>query len=549
MSSKVNWLAVTLVAAAFAAGCTGVITDPSPSGGETTKQKLDCSTKERRPGRAPVRRLTNREFDNTIRDLLGDDSRRGESFAPDAQSLGFDNMAQTQSVSPLLAEQYESAVREIATTASGDVQSLLGCDPDSDATCVRKFVTTFGKRAFRRPLEATEIDRRVSFYDQMKASYGTSDGVRLLLEAFLLSPSFLYRLELDGAVAGADVVKLSAYEVATRLSYFLWGSMPDDELFAAADAGQLETPGDVAEQARRMLQDPRARDAVASFTSQWLSLARLDSTEKDPALFPGFTAGIRPLLREQTLRFFDYVLFEGDARWETLLTSKIGFLNQELGAFYGVSQPPSGEALQKVELDEHASGFLTHAGLLSILAHENQTSLVERGKFVREMLLCDDLPSPPPDLVVVPPDPDPNATTRERFAEHVKDPSCALCHDRMDPIGFTFEHFGADGRWREKENGLPIDASGELTGTDADGKLDGVRSLAERLAQSEQVQKCVVMTWFRYAHGRGQEEADACSIESARQIFSETGGNVLELIVALTKTDAFLYRTKGEASP
>lgn len=545
MTSKPKWFCMAASAAVLTVACTGVITDPG-SKPESTGATLDCNTKQVKPGKAPLRRLTHREFDNTIRDLLGDESRPGSSFTPDAQSLGFDNMADTQAVSPLLAEQYEKAAIEISTQAVTDLEGLMGCDPDTDASCVKDFVTTFGKRAFRRPLTSTEVDRHVGFYTQMQGEYGTSDGVRLLLQAILLSPSLLYRLELTQKTQ-AGAVRLSPYEVATRLSYFLWGSLPDDELFAAADSGQLETPADIATQARRMLKDQRARDAVASFTKQWLSLGRLDSTEKDSEMFPDFTSAIPPLLRQQTLRFFDWVLFEGDGRWSTLLTSKTSFMNSELGAFYGLSDDSLGGELEKVELGDEYSGFLTQAGLLSVLAHEDQTSLVERGKFVREMLLCDDLPAPPPNLIVVPPDPDPNATTRERFAAHVADPACAQCHDKMDPIGFSFEHFGADGRWRDKENGLAIDASGELTGTDVDGEIDGVASLAERLVQSDEVQKCVVMTWFRYAHGRGQDETDGCSIQKAQQVFKSSDGDIRELIVALTQTDAFLYRTGGTA--
>lgn len=543
MPSKSKWFCLAASTVVLSAACTGVITDPG-SKPEESSAPLDCSSKAVKPGKAPLRRLTHRELDNTIRDLLGDESRPGSSFTPDAQSLGFDNMAETQAVSPLLAEQYEKAAIEISTHAVEDLEGLLGCDPDTDASCVHDFVTTFGKRAFRRPLTTPEVERHVGFYAQMQSEYGTSDGVRLLLQAILLSPNFLYRLELTPS-AKAGAIRLSAYEVATRLSYFLWGSLPDEELFAAADSGQLDSAAEVATQARRMLKDQRARDAVASFTTQWLSLARLDSTEKDAELFPDFTTAIPPLLRQQTLRFFDWVLFEGDGRWSTLLGSKTSFMNAELSAFYGISNDSLGSELEKVELGDEYSGFLTHAGLLSVLAHENQTSLVERGKFVREMLLCDDLPAPPPNLVVVPPDPDPNATTRERFAEHVADPACALCHDKMDPIGFSFEHFGADGRWRAKENGLKIDATGELTGTDVDGPIDGVASLAERLSQSDEVRRCVVMTWFRYAQGRGQDETDACSIERAQKAFTSSDGDIRELIVELTQTDAFLYRTAG----
>lgn len=544
-------LSLAAFALVAAAACTGVIEAPGASngssagsGGGTKSAALNCKPGTIRPGAAPLRRLTNAEYDNTVRDLLGDTSQPGRQFTPDAQSLGFDNNADAQSVSQLLAEQYETAAQALSTKAVENVPALMGCDPVSGGEpCVRGFVESFGARAYRRPLATPEVDRLVGFYTTMRTEYGVNDGVRLMLQAMLQSPHFLYRIELGGTPAGGDAVRLSPHELATRLSYFLWATMPDDELFAAADAGQLSTQEQIATQARRMLDDPKARDSIRSFFRQWLFLDRMDSLAKDATLYPEFKPALGPLMRQETQQFVDHVMFEGDRRLHTLLRADFSFMNAELASFYGEGAAPAGSGFQKVSLDpKRRSGLLTHAGLLALHAHTNQTSLVERGKFVLEQLLCQDLPPPPQDLVVVPPDPDPNSTTRERFEAHVADPACAGCHLKTDSIGFAFEHYDAAGRWRDTENGLAIDSKGALYDTDVDGEVKDAIELAEKLASSEQVMACAVNTWFRYGHGRAQSEDDACSLEQARKVFQSSGGDLRELIVALVQTDAFLYR-------
>ena len=344
----------------------------------------------------------------------------------------------------------------------------------------------------------------------------------------------------------ADVVLLDDWETASRLSYLLWGSMPDDELFAAAASGKLRTPVELEAQARRMLEDPRAREAVRTFHEQWLGLGHLEAVSKDPIAYPNFYPGLIPLWREETAAFVENVIFDGAGDVDSLLAADYTMMNAELAEFYGVTSPdaPTGTEFVKVKVDpSERAGVLTQGSLLASHAKGDRSSPVLRGKFVREQLLCELLPLPPNDLVITPPPLDSTKTTREQFEEIGANPDCAGCHLMMNPIGFGFENFDAVGLYREEQNGKTIDASGEVVGNDeVGGEFNGVAELAERLAGSEDVRSCVAAQWFRFGYGRGDTEADICSMDNLQETFAASGGNIKELLVALTQTDAFRYR-------
>ncbi len=344
-----------------------------------------------------------------------------------------------------------------------------------------------------------------------------------------------------------DVVQLSSYEVASRLSYLLWTTMPDAALFEAADADELRTPEQIEAQARRMLDTPRAREAVKNFHRQWLGLAdiepALSAIGKNAEFYPDYTPDILPLWRQETEAFIDYAVFEEDANVETLFSASWTMMNKELADFYGIPGP-SGDAFERVELDPtRYSGFLTHAGLLALHSKPDRSSPIHRGKFVRTDILCD-IPPPPPPNVPEAPEVDPNQTTKEQFLQHSADNACSGCHRLMDPIGFGFEHFDGIGRYRPDEWGQAIDASGEFNATiDIDGPFNGVVEMGSILAGSEDVKQCVVEKWFRYGYGRGHSPSDdECSMDEIALAFAEADYDIKELIVALTKTDAFRYR-------
>ncbi|WP_437727915.1 DUF1592 domain-containing protein [Sorangium sp. So ce861] len=532
-----------MIAVTAAAACSG------KSGAGADGEPTRCA--EIRPGASPLRRMTRFEYNNTIRDLLGDDSAPADAFVVEEEALGFNNQAAALGVTPLLAEQLMKASEAIAARAARDLERLLeGCDPavQGPEVCADELIARFGKRAFRRPLTPAEGERFARLFAWGSAEHGFSTGVELVIQAMLQSPHFLYRVELGMPdPVGEGVVPLSDHEIASRLSYLLWGSMPDDALFAAADAGELRTAEQIAAHARRLLDDPRARAAVANFHAQWLQLSNIDTLTKDPAVYPSFDAGLPALLRAETEAFLEHVVFDdaaGDVA--TLLTAPYSLMNAELRAFYGLPAGPAGapDALAIVPLDpSQRAGFLTHASLLSVLAKPNQSSPVLRGKFVRERLLCQILPPPPPDVDIQPPDVREGIPTRRRFEQHAADPSCSGCHKLMDPIGFGFERYDGIGLYREADQGVPIDASGEIGGTGgADGPFDGAVELAHRLAQSDGVRQCVATQWFRFGYGRAEQAEDECSMTQIQAAFAESGYNIKALLVALTQTDAFRYR-------
>lgn len=504
--------------------------------------------REVEPGPTPPRRLTRVEYNNTVRDLLGDDSAPADRFAAEESALGFTNNATVLVVSPLLAEQYMRAAEGIAARAVEHLPRLIPCAPGTPGgpragtpACARAFVDLFGRRAFRRPLQPEERARLLRLFAVGRRTSFRA-GIETVIQAVLQSPAFFYR---DAPAPGAgpgQVVKLDGWALATRLSYLLWATTPDDRLLARAAAGGLATAADVEAEARRMLADPRARAVVATFNRQWLTLDRIDRIDKSRSDFKDFDSALNGVLREEIERFLDHVIWEGPGDFATLLTSPVTFLDGRLAAFYGVPGI-QGPTFRQVTLDpRQRAGFLTHAGLQALLAGPNQTSPILRGKFVREKLLCEHLPDPPADVEVNPPKLDPKLSTRERFADHTLDVGCNRCHRLIDPIGFGFESYDGLGRFRTEEHGRPLDVTGEVEGSDIAGPFDGAIELMGKLARSDQARRCLVTHWFRFAYGRGETPADRCTLARLERAFGASGHVIKELIVALTQTDAFLYR-------
>jgi hypothetical protein len=322
----------------------------------------------------------------------------------------------------------------------------------------------------------------------------------------------------------------------------LWGSMPDDALFAAADASQLTTKEQIAAQGRRMLQDPKARPAVEQFYTQWLTLNQVSGVAKDATTYPAFTPSLQSAMQKETLAFIDWVIWQSDARMQTMLTAPVSFLNAELASLYGVSGV-TGTALQQVNLDpSQRAGLLTQPALMTVLGKPDRSSPVLRGKFVRERLLCQTIAPPPANIVITPPQIAPGVSTRQMFSMHDKVEPCKSCHTLMDPIGFGLENYDGVGRWRTIDQGQPVDASGTMSASDVDGPFNGAVELARKLGQSQEVNDCVATEWFRYAFGRGESSDDACSMASMKQAFASTGFDIRELLVAITQTDTFRFR-------
>jgi hypothetical protein len=506
---------------------------------------------ELKVGAARMRLLTRYEYDNTIFALLGDDSQPAQTFPPENQSTAFENNAEDHQVDKDSVRRYMEVAEDVAGNAVADLSAILPCDPavDLEEPCGDAFIGTFGRRAFRRPLSE---DERVLFHDLFAselAAHGFTQAIATVIQAMLQSPQFLYRIELvpEGAEPG-DVVAISDSEMASRLSYFLAATTPDDALLDAAEAGELRTAAQIEDHARRLLESEGARLSVRHFHRQWLALSALESVTKDPTLYPGLELSTAPKDWSQSVQdFVEHVVFEGEGTLDELLSSDRVFLSPSMAAFYE-GQPAEGGGYT---LPGKRAGLVTQPALMALLAYPDRSSPVARGVFTRERLLCQKLPPPPDDVDIEPPDPDPNATTRERFDQHTENVTCAACHVLIDPLGFTYEHYDAVGRWRTEENGLPIDASGEVIGaTDDDlvGPVDDAIQLANRLAKSEDFQECATTQWLTFALGRTPDaEADRCTLQTTLE--AAASGDIRELLVAIVLSDAFRHRVVDGGAP
>jgi hypothetical protein len=471
----------------------------------------------------------------------------------DEVSDGFNNNAGVLTVSSLHAEKYVLVSEALAKAAVQNLATLTNCDQASkgEDACQLAFAKSFGRRAFRRPTTAQDEQMLKAAYTAGRTGGSYAEGIEVMIRAALQSPDFLYRLELTApADANTQLVPLSQYELATRLSYLLWAAGPDDALLDAAARGELATKEQVAAKARVMLADPKARVAITEFYNQWIGTSRLGITSKDTVAFPAYSSELRDAMAREVPAFVQYVLWTGDHKLSTLLTSQNAFVSGPLAQLYGVTAPAGAAATpQMVTLPatQERAGLLTQAAFLAVQAHPDQTSPVLRGKFVRSHLLCTPPPSAPPDVDITPPDVTEAATARERFSGHESaGASCATCHQLMDPIGFAFENFDAIGKYRTTEGGKTIDVSGEILATSDPalaGAFKGVREMATKLAASQDVRNCVATQWFGYAAGRNVGEGDTCSLRSMQQAFVASDADLVELVVATTQADAFWFRS------
>ncbi|HVR21463.1 MAG TPA: DUF1592 domain-containing protein [Polyangiaceae bacterium] len=506
------------------------------SGGEPDTA---CTTDS--PPEAPLRHLTRFEYDNTVRDLFGDKNRPAQALPRDADD-------QELAVSAAVVEGYHRLAHDFARSVTPDAaatSAFIGCDPASDGetACRREFIESFVGRVFRRPASSDDLAAFSSVFASGQSIGGDfSAGVRAVVEVALESPEFLYRPELGEPAAdrGAGWARPTPYEMASRLSYLFWASTPDATLLEAAQRDELREPDELDAQARRLLAAEPARDAVGHFYLRLLHLVDAEFPASGSAEHPAFTAAIAELLPAETATFAAELTLGTDSDFSALLTEPSTFVNGPLADFYGISGI-SGDAFRRADLaGSQRAGLLTQASVLASSANGVFTDPGRRGHLVATAFLCLPIPAEPPSAFLLPPLPQ-GMTTREQYQEATSDAACAGCHGIMNPLGFAFEHFDAAGLWRETENGLPIDTSGELRDTDAAGPFDGALELAHRLAASEDARRCFVQNWFTHAHGRSPTSADACSLETLDRAFVRENQNLRELLVALTQNDSFRY--------
>jgi hypothetical protein len=418
----------------------------------------------------------------------------------------------------------------------------------TEENAARQIVERFATRAFRRPARSEEVDQLLNFYRLARGEGDRfEDGVRLALTAALVSPHFLYRIELDPPGAGEKPHAVSDYELATRLSYFLWSSMPDAELFKLAGENKLHEPAVLEAQVRRMLADSKSSALVSNFTGQWLELRNLDRSTPDPQQFPEFDEPLRKAMRQEAELFFANLVREDRSVLE-MLDADYTFMNERLAKHYGV-EGVKGDDFRRVPLrpELKRGGVLTMAGVLTVTAMSSRTSPVKRGKFILDQIIG--LP-PPPQPGDVPPLDETKTVTgktlRERFENHRADPSCSVCHIRMDPIGFSLENFNAIGQWRDKDGDANIDPSGKLPeGQSLDGPAGLKRVL---LGQKNDFTRCLVEKMATYALGRGMGRADKCMVKDVVETAAKNDYKITSVILGIVRSDAFVKRKGRQES-
>jgi hypothetical protein len=497
---------------------------------------------------AVLRRLTNSQYDNTVRDLLKNFLSPASAFPPEDFVNGFKNQYQALPVSPILTEAYGLAAEKLAAEAfrRGDFHALIPCKPatTTDVRCRNQFIQTFGRRAFRRPLDPEEVTRYAAIF---RAEGTFLKGAQAVIEAMLQSPNFIFWME------QTPDPRWKGYATASWLSYSLWNTTPDDFLLDAAAQGQLDSVEGIERMARRMLDDPRAKDGLDEFVSQWLRFDRAMEASRERRLFPLFNRELAVAMTEEAKRFVGDLVWN-DRNFMQVFTADYGFPNSDLAAVYKVSPPAHDFDRVTFPPESERAGLLGQALFLTLTSKPDDTAPTGRGLFVRENFLCQRVPPPPPtvDTNLPPFDEAKPLTNRERMGAHTNSKVCASCHNLIDPIGFGLEKFDAIGMRREqqkllfypaakgegerrakpKEVLLNLDTSARVAGV-ANSEFTSGRQLGEILARTPQCQECMVKQVFRYIAGRPETAADRPVLNRATEVFRKSDFNFKQMVVAL----------------
>jgi hypothetical protein len=511
-----------------------------------------------KPGPAPLRRLNRTEYAATLRDLLGSPQIPTQSLPEDgAGGEGFDNSAETLFLSPLHAEKYLTAAREALDYAAKDPRSsrtFLVAKPGpgtTDEQAAREILEKFLPRAFRRPARDKELDSYLELFAGARKRGDTFEqSILFALQGVLISPHFLFRIEESNPDAKPRLV--GEYEIASRLSYFLWASGPDDTLYKLAGEGKLNKPEALREQATRMLKDRKARESVESFVEQWLGTRELGRNVKpDRALNPRYTNELEWSFKQEPVSFFQGMLAENRSLLD-LIDSNYTYVDSALARHYGLKATGLKQQMTRFDLPEGSNrgGLLGMAGVLTVSSLPHRTSPVLRGKWVRETLLGSTPPPPPADVPAL--DPKKEAakakSIRELLETHRRNAVCASCHNSIDPIGFGLENYDLLGRWRTEDAGEPIDAKGELL----DGtKFDGPRELKKVLLQrKDDFVRQLTTKMLGYALGRGLTVDDLCTVEEIVEKVKEGDYRSQVLVAEIVCSVPFRYRAAaGDAKP
>lgn len=500
-----------------------------------------CATRPFDPGEAGLRRLTETQHRNTVQALFGELTLPGQYPITQVSGGAYRSWASQNPVSAAVVEASMLEAEGIAAQVQGDL-ARTGCDLSADDeqvdACLEAWILDRGARAFRRPLTTDEQGILLGVWD---ARTDRADGVGMAVEALLQAPQFLYLDASPPAGSAGTVVPLDDFARAERLSYFLWDGPPDDTLWAAAEAGALSTPAQVEAQARRMVADPRVEAAVVGFHLDWADTSRLLEVNKDTDVYPDFDPELVASMRTELALFFTREVW-ASGEFDTLLTSTATWSDARTDAIYGIDSGSEGPGdFRRVELDPSTRpGVLTRSGFLTGHAYAASSSPIRRGMWVLDKLLCEHMEVPPGVDATLNEEPGDEALTlRERLEKHRADPACSGCHQRIDPVGFSLEHYGGLGEWRDTyADGNAIHSAGTLA--QPDGSFDSAAGLLDTLRSTDRVRDCYAGQWLSYAVGRDLDEEDACSLRDVRARFAEADGDLVELLVAVATAEAFL---------
>lgn len=515
---------------------------------EVELSNFDC-TSSRHPGRVTIRRLNKAEYDNTIRDLLGLDLQTSNDFPSDDVAHGFDNMGDVLQIPTILFEKYLNAAATIAEQAFADPDArkiVMPREPENEGEQVevaRANIRQFASRAFRRPITDEESDRLFEVMrDAFQRGAEREEIFQTVVAAILTNPNFLFRVEQDPQPDDEDGIReLNGYELASRLSYFLWSSMPDQRLFDLAESGQLTNKQVLAAEAKRMLADPKSRALIDNFAGQWLQLRDVAILMPDPVRFPKFDNALRSAMRTETETFFERMIRE-DGRVLDFLDADYTYVNQRLAEHYGINDI-TGDEFQKVALPPGRRGVLTHSSILMLTSNPTRTSPVKRGKWILENFLAEPPPPPPANVPLLEEGGEVLGSLREQMEQHRSNESCAVCHRKMDALGFGLENFDAVGGWRDRDGDYAIDASGELPGGI---EFEGANELMQILSREKNQQfcRCLAEKLLTYGLGRGLTSYDRCTIKAAVSALEENEYRFSSLIEAIVTSDPFMLRER-----
>jgi Protein of unknown function (DUF1592)/Protein of unknown function (DUF1588)/Protein of unknown function (DUF1585)/Protein of unknown function (DUF1587)/Protein of unknown function (DUF1595)/Planctomycete cytochrome C len=513
-----------------------------------TLDTLDPADFPRDPGQVVLHRLTREEYNNTIRDLLGVDSHPANSFPEDAGGGGgFDNNADTLFVPPVMVEKMLTALGDVLGLAKPEklfTHKPEDDKPKSQRAAAKAILLDFTQKAFRRPVKDPEVERYAKVYDAaVKKTINHEDAVKLALKTVLVSPNFLYRIEAQKP--DPKPYEIGQHEMAVRLSYFLWATMPDAELFKLADEGKLHDPAVIEAQVTRMLKDPKAKSLGETFVPQWLKTEELRRGRKAPdkKAYPAYNDRMRDSMCDEPEVFFNELVAKNRSLLD-LIDSDYLYVNEDLASLYEISGVKGNELREVKRPDDKRGGVLTMAGVLTVTSHPHRTSPVLRGVWVLDQIFNVHPPPPPPNVPALDDKKDgdkKDLTLRQRLEKHRSDPTCASCHARIDPLGFALQNYDLMGAWRSRDEfGAPVDAKGSLINGESFTGVGELRKVL--LARKAEFARGVTIRLVSFALGRGVEFYDRPTINELMVLLDKNGYKIQPLIVGIAKSFPFRFK-------